>query len=85
MPTIGEKRLCYKAKKDNISMYLDILDERQGDIIIAKELLLCCDVMWYDNMHKHQIDVFCNDTINCCIDTGVDTIPLRKLSYYWLE
>ena len=24
-----------------------------------------------DNMHKHQIDTFSNDIINCCIDTGV--------------
>ena len=31
-----------------------------------------------DNVHKHQIGTFCNDIINSCIDTRVDTIPLRK-------
>ncbi|KAK2145685.1 hypothetical protein LSH36_663g01002 [Paralvinella palmiformis] len=34
-PTIGEKYLWYKAKKDNITMYQDILDERLGDVIGA--------------------------------------------------
>ena len=34
-PTIGEKYLWYKAKKDNITMYQDILDKRLGDVIGA--------------------------------------------------
>ena len=29
-------------------------------------------------VHRHQIDDFCNDILKCCIETGVNTIPLRK-------
>jgi len=32
-----------------------------------------------DNMHKHQIDTLGNDIINCFSDTGVETIPIRKI------
>ncbi len=76
----GNRCAWHRANDDNIDMYKCKLDLLLSDINIPNDVILCSDVLCDNSAHKASIDNFCRDILKCCLESGTDSIPLRKLS-----
>ncbi len=78
-PELADKRFSWnKATQENIDMYREQLDYLLGNINIPTDAILCRNVLCKDIKHRVAINTLCSDILNCCIEAGTHTLPLRK-------